>query len=681
MWVLIQDVNSSKGKPIYAAVRIIDNGGMLNVNTGFKFDPSASVGASQMDINLMAFAALDKTHDTYIGETQDRLFSYRCGSEPFNNSLYMQNVIWRYGLPNGAYTPFDISDELKLRNRYIINYNLMTSRIETLWTNGFDGSPFVPRDPRNYSITTPADWFWIVSNNYPSPCPDPCTYDNRHIATTYNCDRVITPAGDKMVNINTAEPNAIREAIWHGLVDANAPGDVNGTAAQIAANIVDYRDDDNDVTIVRDYSGNPHFGFERPCIYISEIAQNFYQDSSDPPNIYHSYAIELFKPYPDDVLPDSNWQLVIDSIKTIQVNWSGSTYFHVFLDDVSNPISVAFKDANGNIVPGVAQPATGSLSFDSNSVIELQRKVYDPCTGTYSNIITVDKVVVPPAGANWLQIQIAPATPATYSFQRDISSHKPIRRLWDTGLSKISPPTLGGLNSYTDNNDTRIIQAHPANNIRFTNVGEIGQLFYAPTYYYGGVGPDFTKSVTEPELRIDLNEPAYQQIFKYLTVMDPCDHGPQAANESRIKGRININTAPWFVIAQLPWISYHTPNYDLARAIVDKREIRGGYKSIGELMADANSSINNIGYYQDNPPVPAVLMTPADGSGDKFEQRDVIFDRNSRSHRPKRPAKKSHRDFRQKRSAGKAGKGYRDTIGARPKVIFYFQFSIYYFKN
>ena len=60
MWVQIQDVNSSKGKPIYAAIRIIDNGGMLNANTGYWFnaaaDPNRTDGSSQTQINLLALA-------------------------------------------------------------------------------------------------------------------------------------------------------------------------------------------------------------------------------------------------------------------------------------------------------------------------------------------------------------------------------------------------------------------------------------------------------------------------------------------------------------------------------------------------------------------------------------------------------------------------------------------------
>jgi len=47
LWVELPDMTSSKGKPVYAAVRIIDNSAMLNVNTGFQFDPAA--GPEQTD--------------------------------------------------------------------------------------------------------------------------------------------------------------------------------------------------------------------------------------------------------------------------------------------------------------------------------------------------------------------------------------------------------------------------------------------------------------------------------------------------------------------------------------------------------------------------------------------------------------------------------------------------------
>ena len=50
-WFQVPGMMSGKGRPIYAAVRILDNGGMLNVNTGYKFDPAAT------DPNLVNGAA------------------------------------------------------------------------------------------------------------------------------------------------------------------------------------------------------------------------------------------------------------------------------------------------------------------------------------------------------------------------------------------------------------------------------------------------------------------------------------------------------------------------------------------------------------------------------------------------------------------------------------------------
>ena len=58
-WFEVPGVMSSRGRPIYAAVRILDNGGMLNVNTGYKFDPTERDpnlvnGSSQLQVNLLA---------------------------------------------------------------------------------------------------------------------------------------------------------------------------------------------------------------------------------------------------------------------------------------------------------------------------------------------------------------------------------------------------------------------------------------------------------------------------------------------------------------------------------------------------------------------------------------------------------------------------------------------------
>lgn len=718
IWVPLPDKTSSKGKTVYAAVRIVDNSAMLNVNTGYKFDSTTADGSSQMDINLIALSGRDNTHSAT--QKENDLLLYRCGSADAN--FYEQNVVWQYGLPvGGVYTPFDISDELKLRNRYIINYNMMTSRIEKLWTNAYEAGAQGPLPTSSYPFSR---WPDCTVGDI-----DPNTYDYRHITTIQNLDRIIRPDGEKMYNVNSASDvdvndvyNHIRAALDPNISDANA--------AQITANLIDYvdgpsytasdsrYDPSNKVTVVYDSGGFPHFGFEQPCAYISELAQNFYQPDANEPNIIErSFAIEVYKPYPEDISPGPNdWRLVVGDNPPINFVWRGNTWFNVFVNDAYDRINVDFNnftfgipspingqigvepdvvlqwsdissatsynvylgtdqadvfsatpndvdfqgyvlaptttfDPAGSLMqdttyfwriepigPGIVtrglvwrftvsdvNTVSASIAFKERDFILLQRRVPELGPSAY---VTVDAVVVPISDPN--KIWMEPAGPndpnirlVTHSFQRDISYNKPIMRLWDLYFSRIDIPTLGQENNFFVP-DSGTIQAHPANS-EFTNVGEIGQLFYAPTYDYGGGGPDFTTTTTEPQMRINLALTVYQQLFNYLTVFDPINYGHDA-NETRIKGRININTAPWFVIAQLPWVSYL--DYDLARKMTYYRDnVRGGYRSIGELMLDVNSSPDNIGYYEDKAVVPSVLMTPENGLGDIFEQRDAIFAR------------------------------------------------------
>jgi hypothetical protein len=273
------------------------------------------------------------------------------------------------------------------------------------------------------------------------------------------------------------------------------------------------------------------------------------------------------------------------------------------------------------------------INFAKDTAIVLQRNV----NGSW---IPVDVFVVPPAdeyGNGWMEANtISPL----HSYERDIASiHRCIRKVRSPTMT--ASPTIGRMNNFIGemvagggSNYTYMMQAHPANKT-FTNIGEIGQLFRNLAY---NIGPadreyDFFDSNLLPVpalregVRVDLTMPVYQNLFNYLTVMDPCDHSPIYPNETRIKGRININTAPWFVLAQLPWLSYHTPNYELARSIVNNRDTYGAFKSTGELMRviDANN-ILSMGYYAQTGNVfPA--LTPADGGSDIFELRDAIFTR------------------------------------------------------
>jgi hypothetical protein len=623
MWVKVDGITSSKGRPIYAAIRIIDNGGMLNVNTGFKFNPAdpcfSSIdyidGHSQLQINLMALAGrpplpLWPVGIPYTPQEEKLLLSERdrCGIGAGLND-YENFVIWSYGKLARPYTPFDISDELELRYRFLLNHEDIDTRLEE-WGGEFRSTILsTPVTSGGQELDT---WFKrahfdpnILNLNDPK---DPNYYAYRHIATTCNMDRIIRRDGGKMLNVNAnyrtqPEIYALFSAIHAGLYDANVAG-ASQIVAQMAVNLIDYRDSDDDVTTFALSPIEIYYGFERPCIYISELDYNqvtIMTGSPPTPTIYKSYAVELYKPYSEDSIPRlgrfGTWRLVVDGA-FIDIDRDslppGRTFCVVQNQDSAASISV---DANA------VKKDWNQLSFAANSKVELQRMVRDP--NGASKYIAVDSIWVPTrlVTGNGLR-----------SYQRDITKHKCIRRLWD---SSTRTPTLGSLNSYVDSS-TGLIQARPANR-SFTNIGEIGMIFQMSAY---SQGPNPIKPTdNEFTARLNLINPAFQQIFNYLTVIDPADHG-QPPFETRIKGRINVNTAPWFVIAQLPWMQPQ-----IARAIVGYRDTAAkGFRSIGELM-----NVAEMGFYTyDNIDLNGFPdLTPNDGDGiqGNFEERDVIFAR------------------------------------------------------
>ena len=731
IWAEMPEVTSSKGWPIYAAVRLIDNGAMLNVNTAYKFDPCEVPllleridGSSQMQINLAALS--QRGANGTLSHAADVLHAVRCGTESPDLLSYERNVVWRYNEPNGLYTPFDISDELELRNRFLLNQRDTYTRIEQIeWTKAFRNNTNL-EVPIGTSSSTLDDWF-----QHANISANPDVYDYRHIATTYNMGRIIRPDGGKMLNVNELEyvpTNETSRIIRMALIDAGDI-DVSATAAQITANLIDFRDYDEIVTPVVDNTVVPpktYYGFERPCTYISELVRNFTTDAN---GTHTSYAIELYKPYFEDEDP-VGWQLVIDNPpRVVDVNWSGTRRFHViewqdpeallsatFLEPNSpNPLDGAmwvdpmvelawparpraaehylylgtgFEDVNGagagseiailttntydvnDYNASGLQPKTtyywrvddvngtdtwkgdvwrftttqsgsgystpiaqvaggwspGQTVFDVGSVIKLRRFV--PGTSEY---ITVDSVQVP----DWLV-----AGTGTRSLQRDITLHKCIRRLW----ADVSEPngTLSYRNNYVDDLHPELIQAHPYLDPSvygiegFKNIGEIGKVFAVDAC---GIGRDDI----EENVRINLADARYQQIFNYLTVFDPTadlinndgdvnstgfeiidefdldlDGYPEPGDELKIPGRININTAPWYVIAQLPWM---TP--EIAQAIAFYRHApQGPFRSIGQL-----NNVAGMNLCANDGKLEFPDLTPEDGMDGDLEERDLIFAR------------------------------------------------------
>ncbi len=176
------------------------------------------------------------------------------------------------------------------------------------------------------------------------------------------------------------------------------------------------------------------------------------------------------------------------------------------------------------------------------------------------------------------------------------------------------------------------LQAHPANR-PLTSIGELGMIFRKNAY-------SISEGTVGAEALIDLANPLYSRLFNYLTVIDPSRYPWLDSTETRIMGRINVNTAPAFVLAQLPWMSYVARPEDNTRPmpadrvlyaagkIVEYRSDHGPYRSTGDLMqVAAMRSLGSDELDNARSDTPIGPDPTPDAARDDFEERDAIFAR------------------------------------------------------
>ena len=635
-WVIVPDISSSKGKPIYAAIRIIDNAAMLNVNTAFKFEPNdpnitmLDVGrSSQMQINLMALAGAPGQPPTRADEID--LLEARAnpdlGLNPFDLRTYEENVIWQYGQPNGPYTPFDISDELELRYRFLLNHPDIDTRLEQ-WGGRFRAGAL--STPVTSSGETLDAWFERIGD-YDSFDPN---YTFRHLATIYNMDRIIHPEettfnDGKMINVNTADENLLFEALRRGL-RYNEPNNVvvdNSLAAQLTVNIIDLRDQDADVTFLS--SGSKiYFGFEAQP-FMSEIGFIISETAANDPSNNH-FAIELYNPFDVDI-PLSDFRLelrrqngeIAGTINLIgYVIADGSRFVITNSLDASNAFGVAGLTSTGG---GKEDPNLVLAEYDliegSDPPAFVLREKYDIFLlryvgGRLGEYIYLDKQETQEP---WFDQNDSNDVESFYA-RPDTN--------WNIVYQDMVPEpnsTLGGDNLLTADRKNYNFYNFANATGTFVSIGDIARaLTIGPsTDPNDMIGVKLAAEPPEELIRLNLQNPFFAKIFNYLTVIDPVDHG-HPAQETRIKGRININTAPWFVIAQLPWMQ---PK--IAQAIVAYRDtIAGAFEGTGALM-----QVPEMGYYAYDPAYAAIDLnylpdlTPSDGAISDFEERDIIYAR------------------------------------------------------
>ncbi len=667
-WFQLTGDISSKGKPIYAAVRIVDNGGMLNVNTGYKFDRQNRIdGSRPLHVNVLALAATPGSDPTI--REDEALVSARANymASPTGGALatllddYEKRVTWRYldVLPTWdsnapySYTPFDSSDELELRYRFLLNQKDLTARVER-W--GW----FTPTTSKSMPVESGggplAEWFLRVSPDPATGALDP-SYAYRHIATTYNMDRIITPGPvatpdgtqlRRMLNVNTVNDRYYLRAMVRAALEEGNPGrNMDVEATQITVNLLDYIDDDDKVTVMPGLTTSQYYGFERPCIYISEVA---YREVRNPRTgeVHQSYAIELYKPYFEDLDPGGDldkadeWRISIpgNPVRTLTWRGSGTRRFQVLLaedPDASLRGNVGFSDTDptdattqyGYTPADYSRQVQGirDLAFKARDTIRLERRA------EVSYWLPVDWVSVPDG------MMVGDGT--ARSIQRDIAPHRCLWRRWGPPATITTATTaivtLGNGTGHFVDNTRPEIQAHPANKT-LTNIGELGLLFVKNAYSLSG-----DESVGD--VLVNLALPAYQRLFNYLTVIDPAAAVNPAGNnaaadpnanqppETRIMGRININTAPWFVLAQLPWIQYdaNAPGFrsvESAKEVVRYRDAHQAYHSIGELMRVPRLLLLGVDRVDDQHVAPAWGPDLTDDTIlDDFEERDLLFTR------------------------------------------------------
>jgi hypothetical protein len=610
-WVIIPNMSSSKGKPILAAIRVVDNEAMLNVNTSwkFEFDPNVIVdanridGSSQLQINLMALSWRPGFTVYNLLDEMDLLLAranYGLGVvDPCDLRAYERDVIWRYGRPNGPYTPFDISDELELRYRYLLNHSDIDTRLEP-WGGEFR-SPSELNTPVSSGGIELDRWFYRSQHDVLGPND---TYSYRHLATTYNMDRIIDPNGEMMINVNT-ETSAFKiyERLLRSIYPFVADPNTNRRFIQLAVNMVDFIDNDANVTTFIDPCGT-YYGFEAQP-FINEIAWKI------APNFF---ALELHNPF-DRAIDLGNYIL-----EFINRNDPADQYSITF------PFG-QFIEANGYFVI-VNQPGQFVIYNDPNTPTTIR---VDPALRFFGNWISSEDKSKPPVDRRPDPDKSKPPIPQgvwgniyDMSLLRSVLVPAPGTMIYvDNQAIEPNLAFPGSTLAYgRDDRDWRIVYQTLAidaygGSLGMANYPRISPSthlysFFLPNPLYpraefitvGDIpriltlGHGTTRNSTigrqlmaferleintlvdqEYNVRLDLQDPLYRNVFQYLTVFDPnsdsidndadglIDGADTISPEVQIPGRINVNTAPWYVIAQLPWMTN-----EIAQAIVAYRD-------------------------------------------------------------------------------------------------------------
>lgn len=701
--------HSDPYKPVFAAVRIVDHGAMLNVNTAFAWDRSDSDpsdpnvilkvdGSNQGQIDLLRLVnPVEEENWPGYEEDINDLWQFRMDWQipedginsrgwPQLSLLYQwQNrTVWHFSsmFPQ-PYAPFDLADEVRLRYRYVLNFNRGNTRIENLWSDVYErGRREMPFGHRNYESVFNLDRWQQYAGTTVSP-RDYTHYDFRHISTAVNGDRLIRPRSTsadplRMVDINrrvqfisTSTDRAQRETRindWVQTMIRAASSEVpdaqrDPIIPQLAVNLIDFADEDkagdaNQVTVWEDNDGTRYYGFERQP-FIRQIRVNISEDTPNDVST-NSYLVELYNPFKEsidlygmsirfepgigsdpkddiDLIDGSVWLTIPGEGSLFILNTSAAGDLLADEPRAMDPNKSVVYEISDFTIAEYETPINNDARLKEFYHLGLVRRVP---FGVGEDIIYLDYQENVEEDFRYSAIQSAQRYVA---WERgDVDTWEVIEPEWrrkgadgilvditgtgrDRNYNLADPNTLLRVPAFADDPaDPDMTQP------RLTRVGDILRILtLGPgTSSNRTVGQQLMDAPHESRYRIDLRGAynPYTRIFQHLTVLDPNRFNAELPeNEMRVKGRININTAPWFVLSLLPWISS-----DLAVEIVNQRD--RAFTSIGELMrVDALSMLANdteTRQYDERNPSTNLFDYPDftdDDAEDDLEETHLLF--------------------------------------------------------
>jgi hypothetical protein len=764
-WIQLPNIYGTKGEPIYAAVRIVDNSGMININTAYRNPTNFSADWDGTRLSHVNLAYLDDDEDMAGFEYMvgfeaftdfDDDFDYadirdlRYGNATVSNlggpkeytsdTQYEDDVASRLLNPEIDYLPFDLSDELELRNRFFL-YSGTTPRCSLAWRVTFNPGrstvgrqmPYSPDDSDDHLYN------WYLKATSPENHYTNLLYNGicnrRHLSTTLNLDRMIVPrestrdmhpilnaAWNSWSALNSYNPISLKEyvdpnqsnveilaaAIWLSLPNDAIVQNVQTRfgpyysreklACQYAVNIADHqstKDDTNGITgnvFSLTVGQTTYFGLEnieglkRDTLCISKVGYIEVNIATlvppapvgAPDGKY--FAIELFNP--DDTtnksslsdyeiriirglsLVDSYSLASLGTINASSGTGTGDTGVFVITDSGANAGQARTAFGCTAVSAAVDDMPTPFIDGDRIVLVKIS-------SGMPVDCITIPALPAPTisGGFNEARIksrnQVLPNTPLLLPASTSIYNPWVVATAIELGTD-INPATLQA-SALAGFNKVYL----PPSYEKLRNVAEIENIFaIGSSYQISGsnhIFQTFTKGIVDSweaimniiplgeadrEFNVEigsfgkvrLDDPDYQKLTRYFSCnfevfRDKIDNdgidGTDDLREISVAGRININTAPWFVLAQLPWMQYYnSPGdpvmldpLDRVRAVVEDR-LAGQYENIGDILRTAEMK-TLAADLQDNlsdATSPAPDFTD-DSITDDFEESHIIFHR------------------------------------------------------